>query len=132
VIETVGAVLEEAATNPDVEADTAYIRHLVDEKADVGLEDLAHEDWILPMEHTGGRTVLKIWPTWVGDFPEAEPDDHAHHLRPTGEGRIKRAPPDEYGRSTMMDMHFAPTTSAHLPNVEPVPRENTPFAESDS
>lgn len=129
--ETVADVIKAAVTDPDAEVDTALMRHLVADEADVEPEELAYEDWILPMELTDGRVVLKIWPTWVDDLPEAEPDDHALYFRRTEEGLIERAPPDEYGRSTMSDMHFAPTISAHLPNIEPVLREETPFADLD-
>ena len=130
--ETVADVLKAAVTDPDAEVDTAFMRHLVDDESDIGSEDLTYEDWILPMELTEGRVCLKIWPSWVDVFDEIEPDDRALYFRRTEEGAIERAPPDEHGRSTMTDMHFAPTISAHLPNVEPVLRESTPFAENDS
>ena len=129
--ESVVDVLEAAVTDPDADVDTALMRHLVDEEADIGPEDLTYEDWIRPMELTDGRICLKIWPSWVDAFGGIEPDDQALYFRRTEDGKIERAPPDEYGRSTMSDMHFAPTISAHLPNVEPVLREETPFADPD-
>jgi len=130
--ETVADVLEAAVTDPDAEVDTAFMRHLVDEESDIGPVDLTYEDWIRPMELTDSRICLKIWPSWVDEFPEIEPDDRGLYFRRTEEEAIERAPPDEHGRSTMTDMHFAPTISAHLPNVEPVLREETPFADSHS
>lgn len=131
--ESVQEVLEAAVTDPETETDTALMRHLVDDERDIEPEDLTYEDWIRPMELTTGRICLKIWPPWVDELPDrlAEPDDHALYFRRTDEGQIERAPPDEHGRSTMSDMHFAPTISAQLPNVEPVLFENTPFADRD-
>jgi len=129
--ETVADVIEGAVTDSDAEADAALMRHLVDEETDIGPEELTYEDWIRPMELTDGRICLKIWPFWVDAFPSIKPDDKALYFRRTEDGKIERAPPDEYGRSTMTDMHFAPTISAHLPNVELVLREETPFADPD-
>lgn len=122
-------VLDEAVTDPDADVDTAFMRHLLDANSGVGPEDLNYEDWVLPMEVTGGRVCLKIWPSWVDEFPEINPDDRALYFRRTENGLIERGPPDEHGRSTMTDMHFAPTIEVHLPNVEPVLLEDTWFAE---
>lgn len=122
-------VLDEAVTDPDANVDTVFMRHLISDESQIGPEDLSHEDWVLPMELTGGRVCLKIWPGWVDQFPEIDPDDRALYFRRTEDGLIERGPPDEHGRATMTDMHFAPTIEAHLPNVEPVLLEDTWFAE---
>lgn len=104
-------VAQAIARNPD----TAHARHLL--VGDLSREHLDYGDWIAALRWSDGRVCIAIEAWWAEHFESVDADDTRLYFRlieEDGDELIERAPPDEYGRSTMTRMHFQPTLAHHL------------------